>query len=146
MALSWLPPTTIIATARAITRYRNFKLDPTIQRIIGRDLPAPSGPLSGTWSVFVDPELGTNQLGRPDCHDFRSDVRAFRENRQFALNAVDADLVADKDQRLRVRVRPCVAVRVVEHRGVWENLRRRAAGFLVFNRGRLNAQPFGRLL
>src|SRR5215212_9359689 len=102
MALSWLPPTTIIATARAITRYRNFKLDPTIQRIISRDLPAPLGnkPLSRTVSVFVDPELGTNQLGRPDCHDLRSDVRAFRENRQFALNAVDADLVADKDQRL----------------------------------------------
>src|SRR2546428_12395531 len=100
-------PKYIIAAAAAITRNLNFRLDPTIQRIIAVDLPGPSFP-----SV-----LGAKQFSRADGHHRGAGGRTVQEHRPVAVDVVDADGVSDEDQRLRVGVDPRLALRVVEHRG-----------------------------
>src|SRR5207249_10434102 len=82
-------PKYIIAAAAPITRNRNFRLDPTIQRIIAVDLPGSSFP-----SV-----LGAQQFSRADGHHRGAGDRTVREHRPVAVDVVDADGVSDEDQR-----------------------------------------------
>src|SRR5207244_6759147 len=96
-------PKYIIAAAAAITRNRNFRLDPTIQRIIAVNLPGPSFP-----SV-----LGAKQFSRADGHHSGAGGRTVQEHRPVAVDVVDADGASDADERLRVGVETLLALRDV---------------------------------
>src|SRR5262245_6026968 len=100
-------PKYIIPAAIAITRNRNFRLDPTIQRIIAVDLPGPSFP-----SVF-----GAEQFGGADRHHRGAGGGAVHEHCPVAVDVIDIDGVADEHERLGVGVDPRLALRVVEDRG-----------------------------
>src|SRR5262249_15543608 len=100
-------PKYIIPAAIAITRNRNFKLDPTIQRIIAVDLPGPSFP-----SVF-----GAEQFGRADRHHRGAGGGTVQEHCAGAGDVVDAHGGSGEDEGLGVGIDPGLALRVVEDRG-----------------------------
>src|SRR5262249_39191435 len=153
-------PKYIIPAATAITRNRNFKLDPTIQRIIAVGLPG---------SLFPS-VLRAKQFSRAHGHHRGARCRTLQEHGAIAFDVVDVDRVSNEDERLGVRVDPRLALRVVEnrgggnhasrplgHRGVDPFLgagsdRRRPRGgllarldLLVTQRGRLDVEAFRRL-
>src|SRR5919204_5511309 len=106
IARSWPPPKRIIAAPAATTMKRNFRLDPTIQRIT---------------SVFFDlAVLDAPELGRADGYDCSAGARALREDGAVAVDLVDPDVMPDVRQGLGARVRPRVPVCVVQHGGVGE--------------------------
>src|SRR5207245_10881581 len=83
-------PKYISASAMATTRKRNFKLDPTIQRIIAVDL-------SGLSFSAV---FGTEQLRRSDRHDRRTGGRTVRQHDTVPIDVVDRDGMSDEHPRL----------------------------------------------
>src|SRR6266508_3056173 len=135
--LSCPTPKNIIAPAAATTRKRNFRLDPTIQRIMAQDV------LRSVPAANAD--LGAEQLGHSDRHDRGAGGRTVREDRLVPLDLVDADGVPYEDEGFRARVGPGLALRVVDHRGVGDDLSLLAADARVTDRGRLDAEPLGRL-
>ena len=128
-------PKNIRAAASATTMYRNFRLDPTIQRNIAR-----SSLLVITLSAEL--RLGAVQLGHPDRHDLGAGRRTVGEERLGRRLADDVDRGSDEDEGLGVRVHPERPVGVDEHRGVGhDQLRARR-----LDRDRLDAEPLGRFL
>src|SRR5205807_9667087 len=93
------------AAAAATTKIRNFKLDPTIQRVID----------VGLSGLSFSAVFGTEQLRRSDRHDRRARGRTVRQNDTVPINVVDRDGMSDEYQRRGVDVDPGLALRVVEH-------------------------------
>src|SRR3989454_5086092 len=105
-----LMPKKSIAAATATTMNRNLRLVATIDRIMaGARLPA---------SLFLELELGPEQLLRSDRHHRGAGWRTRRQNRPVSLDIVDLDASADEGQRLGVGVRPGLALGVVQDRCV----------------------------
>src|SRR5438093_5169723 len=111
-------PKYIIAAATAITRNRNFKLDPTIQRIIAVNL---------SESLF-SAVFRAEQLRRSDRHYRRARGRTVRQDDPVAIDVVDRDGVSDEHLRLGVGVGPGLVVSVVEYRRSWDYLVHLVAG------------------
>ena len=80
-------PKNIIAAAIASTMNRNFRLVPTIQRIMAGALLA--------QLFFLELELGSVQLCRSDRHDGTAGRWTIRQNRLVSLDVVDGDRMPD---------------------------------------------------
>src|SRR2546422_7716702 len=111
-------PKYIIPAAMAITRKRNLRLDPTIQRIIAVNLSGPS-----FSSVF-----GTEQLRPANRHHHRARRRTVRQNDPVPVDVVDTDGVSHEHQGLWVDVDPGLPLRVIDHRGVGDDPPRPGTG------------------
>src|SRR5262245_59921963 len=111
MCRTWFAPIATIAMATAITRKRNLRLEPMIQRNIRN---APYWPVGLLPKFLFDAE----QFGRPGRHDFGAGVRTLQQNRAIALDVFDLDAMAYKNQGLGIGVSPAVTRGIVEHRGV----------------------------
>src|SRR5690242_18623376 len=131
-----LVPRSIITAAAAITRKRKCRLDLTIVRNMGQDLLTQSLPNS---------ELSAVQLRSSDDHHPGAGGWTLRQHSQVAIDGIDADARSNEGQGVRVRVDPGFAARVIEHRSVGNNLPRLPLHPCVLKRGRLDAEPFGRL-
>src|SRR5215207_6944279 len=123
MLWTWLNPSTIRAVAAAITRKRNFRLDPMTQRnMVSR---APNW-FSGSVAEF---QLDAHQFGRTRGHDLRADGRAFLQDSLIAVDVLDFDAMPDKGQRFGSRVSPRASFIVIDDRRVRnDRLRRPASG------------------
>src|SRR5262245_15217631 len=63
-------------------------------------------------------KLATVQLDRPYGHDGSSIRGTIQQHRVVTCYEVDADAMANEDERFGVRVHPGGALRVIEHRSV----------------------------
>src|SRR5580765_2740978 len=132
-------PKMSIAAASTSTMKRNFRLVPTIQRIMtGAPLPVAS--------LFLELELGPVQLFRAHRHDVGPGRQPVGQHRHLAVDEVDLDAVAHEHQRLGARVRPGVPFRVVEDRGVGNHVAQGAPDLHVAGRGGLEIEPLRRVL
>src|SRR5215211_7287998 len=122
-------PKTISAAAAKSTSHRNRSLDPTIQRIRH-----PS-------SSFLDLEFGAVHLVDPDRNYLGTDGRTVGEHDAITVIVVDTDLLTHIGKGLRSCVGVRTALRVVDDGSVRHNL----ALAVLTNRGRLEADPLGRL-
>src|ERR671923_622080 len=91
-----------------MTRKRNLRLVPTIQRIMAGPSPLP------LVAFAVDAQLGAPELLGPGRYDPCARSRAGGENRPAPFDAIDRDALPHERSRLRVRVDPRSAGRVVD--------------------------------
>ena len=101
----------------ATIRNRNLRLDPTIHRITreaalscARSTYARHGQ-SSSMSPYSTPQISV----APGRDDPRAGGRAPGQDRGHAVDSSDANVRPLVDERVRARVRPRAAVRVVEH-------------------------------
>ena len=81
-----------MANPSATTRKRNFRLDPTIHRIMARRLLA-----RVVTSVLLDAAvLDAPDLGRADGHDRGAGGRPGKEHCGIPVDSGDADVLAEK--------------------------------------------------
>src|SRR5262245_25800321 len=136
---SCVKPNNIIAAAISRTIWRNLRLVPTIERIMAGALPVPD-------SFFLELDFGSVQLGRADGHDGGPGGWTVRQHRQLTDDVIDRDRMPHVDERLGIRVRPGVALGVVQDRGVRDHPALRPLDFLVADGVGLDLEPLHGLL
>src|SRR5437660_5502918 len=108
-------PNRTSTTARNTTRWRNWRLVPTNQRM---DHP-PAAVAPYTLRLLFDQpaEFGSQQLVHPDDHHPRAWLWPLGQDRVVIVDTVNGDALPDEDQRLGVGVHPGRTVHIVVHRG-----------------------------
>ena len=133
VAASSAAPKTIIAAAPNTTSKRNLRLEPTIQRIIGREVLRAQWPTSNSApKSSAAPTLATSVpvAGPPERKTF------------LPVDAGDFDRGAHEDKGFGTRVHPGLALGVVDNRAVRNDLLVGSATRVPHRNG-LDADAFG---